>query len=106
PLVLLFYNGGYTRDLVRQIWTDGRQHNATVVAAETWYGDSVGHWEGDTLVIESVGFTDASWLHKNGYIHGFNMKVTERLARRGQPLDRGGTDRAPQYLNEAGVRAA
>src|SRR4051812_18358921 len=82
PLVLLFYNGGYTRDAVRQIWTDGRPHNPVNVAAETWNGDSVGHWEGNTLVIETIGMTDESWLHKNGYIHGFNTKVTEWLTRR------------------------
>jgi len=98
PLVLLFYNGGYTSDLVRQIWTDGRPHNATLVAAETWYGDSVGHWDGDTLVIESVGFTDASWLHKNGYIHGFNMKVTERLTRTGNTMKWDVTVDDPDYF--------
>ena len=63
-------------------------------------GDSVGHWEGDTLVIESVGFTDASWLHKNGYIHGFNMKVTERLSRRGNLLTWEATVEDPDYLPE------
>jgi hypothetical protein len=100
PLVLLFYNGGYTRDVVRQIWTDGRPHNPLVVAAETWNGDPVGHWDGDTLVIESIGFTDASWLHKNAYIHGFNMKVTERLKRTGNILTWDATIEDPDYLAE------
>jgi len=98
PLVLLFYSGSDTGDVVRQIWTDGRSHNPTTVAAETWDGDSVGHWEGDSLVIESVGFTDASWLHKNGYIHGFDMKVTERLTRYGNQLQWMATVDDPQYL--------
>ena len=33
-----------------------------------------------------IGFTDASWLHKNGWVHGFDMKVTERLTRDGDKL--------------------
>ena len=35
----------------------------------------------DALVIETIGFTDQSWLLKSGYMHGFGMKVTERLTR-------------------------
>jgi hypothetical protein len=100
PLVLLIYNGGYTRDLVRQIWTDGRPHDPVNVAAETWNGDPVGHWEGDTLVIESIGFTAESWIHKNGYIHGYNMKVIERLSRRGNQLTWQATVEDPEYLSE------
>ncbi len=40
----------------RQIFMDGREHPDDLEA--TWYGHSVGHWEGDTLVIETVGFND------------------------------------------------
>jgi hypothetical protein len=83
---------------IRLVPTDGRAHNPVNVAAETWDGDPVGHWEGDTLVIESVGFTDASWLHKNGYVHGFNMKVTERLTRSGNTLTWAATVDDPDYL--------
>jgi hypothetical protein len=103
PLTLLMYNGGFTRDVVRQVWTDGRKHNPFTVAAETWNGDPVGHWEGDTLVIESIGFTDASWLHKNAYIHGFNMKVTEKLTRTGNTLRWNATVEDPEYLTEPWV---
>lgn len=84
--ILLFYNGGFSRDLVRSVPTDGRGHNEINVALKSWNGDSVGHWEGESLVIESVGFTDASWLHKNGYPHGFQLRVTERLTRNGNLL--------------------
>jgi hypothetical protein len=94
PAVVLYYQAGFTGygnsyqgwDMRRWVWTDGRAHDPIYVAQETANGDSVAHWEGDTLVIESVGFTDTTWLHKNGYPHGFNMKVTERLTRNGSSL--------------------
>ena len=46
----------------------------------------MGHWEGDTLVVETTGFTDESWLSKSGYFHGFDLKVTERLTRKGDTI--------------------
>ena len=94
PFVLLIYS---LRE-VRLVPTDGRSHNLINVAAETWNGDSVGHWEGDTLVIELVGFTDESWLHKNGYLHGFNMKVIEKLTRTGNALKWEAVVDDPEYL--------
>jgi hypothetical protein len=82
PFVILIYS---TREL-RMVPTDGRSHNLTNVAAETWDGDAVGHWEGDTLVIDTIGFTDSSWLGKSGFTHSFNMQVTEKLTRTGNAL--------------------
>jgi hypothetical protein len=100
PYVLLLYNGNYQKDAWRLIPVDGRQHNLLRVATETWNGDPIGRWEGDTLVIESIGFTDESWLHKNGYIHGFNMKVTERITRTGNSLKWEAKVEDPEYLTE------
>ena len=94
PFVMLVYS---LRE-VRLIPTDGRSHDITNVAAETWNGDSVGHWEGDTLVIETVGFTDASWLGKSGFIHGFQMKVTEKLTRKENSVTWEATVEDPEYL--------
>jgi len=85
---------------IRMVPTDGRKHDVTAVSAETWNGDPVGHWEGDTLVVESIGFTDASWLSKSGFIHGFNMKVTEKLTRTGNNLTWAATVEDPEYLSE------
>jgi hypothetical protein len=65
--VVLLYAGGFAgQNTFRVVPTDGRPHNPERVKQETWKGDPVGHWEGDTLVIDAVGFTDESWLHKNG----------------------------------------
>jgi hypothetical protein len=78
--------------------TDGRNHNVTNVAAETWNGDPVGHWEGETLVIETIGFTDASWLSKSGFIHGFQMKVTEKITRTGNAITYTQVVEDPEYF--------
>jgi hypothetical protein len=96
PFVFLVYS---MREM-RMIPTDGRPHNITNVAYETWNGDSVGRWEGDTLVIETIGFTDASWMGKSGFLHGFGMKVTERITRNGNMLRWEATVEDPEWLAE------
>jgi hypothetical protein len=70
----------------RIIPTDGRQHDPVRAEDVTFYGDSVGHWDGDTLVIDSVGFNDQTWLDRGGYFHTDNMHVTEKLSREGNIL--------------------
>ena len=70
----------------RVIPTDGRAHDPIRSQDLTYYGDSIGTWEGDTLVIDSVGFTDESWLAWPGYFHTNNMRVVERLRREGNTL--------------------
>jgi hypothetical protein len=70
----------------RVIPTDGREHDPIRSQDLTYYGDSVGKWEGDTLVIDSVGFTDESWLAWPGYFHSNNMRVVERVRREGNTL--------------------
>ena len=52
----------------------------------SWLGKPTGHWEGDTLVIESVDFGDHSWLEFPGYVHSNEMRVTERYTRTGDVL--------------------
>jgi hypothetical protein len=46
-----------------------------------WYGYSVGHWEGDTLVVETTGFTDNQWLDVRGSPLSDAARVTERIRR-------------------------
>ena len=64
---------------VRHIYTDGRQHPKDLTA--TYMGDSIGHWEGDTFVIDTVGFNDKTWLDRAGHPHSDQLHVTERLHR-------------------------
>jgi hypothetical protein len=63
----------------RKVFLDGRPHNPQV--EDTWLGDSIGHWEGDTLVVETVGQNDITWLDEAGIPHSDKMKVTERITR-------------------------
>jgi hypothetical protein len=74
-LIMFFEYGHY----VRQIFTDGRGHSNDL--GPTWMGDSIGHWEGDTLVIDSNGFTDRTWLDVTGHPHSEDMHIVERVRR-------------------------
>jgi len=64
----------------RQILTDGRALPPD--PQPTWQGYSVGHWEGDTLVVESAGFNDQTWLDFEGHPHSTELRVTERFHRK------------------------
>ena len=64
----------------RQIFTDGRGFPPETT--ESWFGYSVGKWQGDTLVAETVGFNDKSWLDDPGHPHSEALRVTERVQRR------------------------
>jgi hypothetical protein len=63
----------------RQIFVDGRGHPDDLEA--TWYGHSIGHWEGDTLVIETIGFNDKFWFDFKGHPHTTQLKTVERWTR-------------------------
>lgn len=64
----------------RQIFTDGR--SLPVDPNPTWMGYSVGHWEGDTLVVETAGFNGRVWLDLGGLPSTESLRVTERFRRR------------------------
>jgi hypothetical protein len=83
-------------DPYRVIPTDGRGHR--VNANPSAYGDSVGHWEGNTLVIETTSFSEDTWFGENGYFHSDAMRVTERLWREGENLVWQATVEDPKVL--------
>ena len=64
----------------RDIWTDGRKLPGDD-ADSRWYGYAVGHWEGDTFVVNSNNFTDSTWLDQYGSPHSDEMTVEERYRR-------------------------
>lgn len=64
----------------RQIFLDGR--SLPPDPAPSFMGYSVGRWEGDTLVVESLGFKDRTWLDFGGHPHTEALRVTERIRRR------------------------
>lgn len=69
----------------REVWTDGRTLPTNIGKPggpdPRWYGYSVGHWDGNTFVIETTGVDDRSWLDVYGNPHSVEMRVEERYTR-------------------------
>jgi hypothetical protein len=91
---LLFYTGGQaqfyhvpgqllmefqSQGAVRHVWMDGR--DLPKHPDGRWMGYSIGRWEGDTLVIDTVGFDDRAWLDQWGNVYSSDMHFTERWRR-------------------------
>ena len=64
---------------LREIWTDGSAHPKDL--APTWMGHSIGKWDGDTLVVDTVGLNDKTWLDEAGHVHSDAMHIVERWRR-------------------------
>jgi hypothetical protein len=84
PGEMIFFYEDISGDPYRIIPTDGRAHRKD--ANPTSYGDSVGRWEGDTLVVDVTDFVEDGWFGEGGYFHTDKMHVTERLWRDGENL--------------------
>lgn len=65
--------------LRREIYTDGRPHDAELVPL--WMGDSIGRWEGDTLIVDTINFNDKTWIDRIGHPHSSQLHVIERFRR-------------------------
>jgi hypothetical protein len=85
---------------LRIIPLDGRTRNEQDFEYSFYNGQGLARWDGDTLIIESVGFNDVSWLGWEGYFHTDKMKVTERLLRQGDLLFYNFTVDDPDVLME------
>ena len=64
----------------RRFFLDGRAPNLDI-EPDSWTGQSTGKWDGDTLVVNTVGFNDKSWLDSTGKPHSEEMKLVERYRR-------------------------
>jgi hypothetical protein len=82
-IVMLFED--LSHGMMRNIYLQ-RGHPAKL--EPTWLGDSVGRWEGDTLVVDTTGFNDRTWLNEEGAPHSGSLHLVERI----RPMPRG------QYL--------
>lgn len=83
-LVTIYYEAGHTGGAYRQIPLDGRPHLPSPM--RQWYGDSVGHWEGDTLVVDTTNFTDRRSVEGTSTPIGFRgsgegLHLVERFTR-------------------------
>src|SRR5262249_36501588 len=79
-LIAIVHSGGGTNDVVRTIFTDGRELPND--PNPTWMGYSIGRWDGETLVVTTSGFNDRAWLDFNGHPQTESLRVTERFRRR------------------------
>jgi hypothetical protein len=77
PMLIVILNPDLT---YRQIFLDGRRLESS--PNPSWMGYSVGRWEGDTLVVDSFGFNDRTWLDHDGHPHTEALRMTERYRRR------------------------
>ena len=84
----------------RVIPTDGRAHRKGDDYDPNPMGDPVGHWEGNTLVVETTGFDDSTWFGRDGYFHTDAMRVTERFTRKGDTLEYSAIVEDPNVLTK------
>ena len=75
--VYMFQTGG--AHSYRTIYVDGRPHPTKV--EKSYFGHSIGRWEGDTLVIDTVGFNESAWMDRFGMPHTDSLHTVERLTR-------------------------
>ncbi len=64
--------------IFRIIPTDGRPHPSADLLDPTYMGDSIGRWDGDTFVVDVIGFNDKTWLPGAGHFHSEALHVVER----------------------------
>jgi hypothetical protein len=95
------YGGGNNE--YRNIPTDGRARSALAEDLATFYGQSIGTWQGDTLVIDSINFDDSTWLGRGGLIHSGSMHIVERLTRVGNEIRYDMTIEDPEMFVEPWV---
>ncbi len=67
----------------RLIYTDGRGHPEDILDYPEWMGHSIGRWEGDTLVVDTIGMREETWLDTAGFEHSDKLRMTERFQKSG-----------------------
>jgi hypothetical protein len=84
----------------RVVPTDGRAHAQDAQYAFKYFGDTTGRWDGDTLVFDSVGFVDTTWIGRGGYFHSDKMHIVEKFRREGDAMFYDLTLEDPEVLAE------
>jgi hypothetical protein len=77
--LIFVYEGG--AHMWRIVYTDGRAHSKDATDYPTYLGESIGHWDGDTMVVDIIGFNDRTWLDAAGHPHTEKLHVIERYTR-------------------------
>jgi len=79
PRLVVLLSEGNTHSF-RRFFLDGRAHNLDL-EPNSWTGDSIGKWEAETLVVDTIGFNDRTWLDDTGKPHSDQLHVIERYRR-------------------------
>lgn len=77
-IIIIFEGGGH---VWREIHMDDREHPPAAELNPTYFGHSVGHWEGDTLVVDTVGYNEKTWIDFNGHMHTEQLHTVEYITR-------------------------
>lgn len=77
-IIVIFEGGAH---VWREIHLDGRPQPPLETLNPTYFGHSVGHWEGDTLVVDTVGYNEKTWLDFNGHMHTGQLHTIEYFSR-------------------------
>ena len=75
-IIVIFEGGGH---VWREIHMDGRNHPEDV--NPTYFGHSIGHWDGDTLVVDTIGYNEKTWLDYSGNMHTDQLHTIEYISR-------------------------
>jgi len=123
-LVAILYESNFISESFRLIYTDGRKHPKPEDLDSSYYGDSIGHWEGDTLLVDVIGLNDETWLggaqghtepaafgeptnhninEKFALLHSDQEHVIERYTRHGNMLFYDATVEDPVMLTKPWV---
>jgi len=84
--------------------TDNRKHDPQKAIEATYMGYTVGRWEGDTLVLDSISFVDTTWFGRGGLFHSANLHIVEKFTRKGDDILYEITVEDPDVLVEPWVR--
>jgi hypothetical protein len=98
PKQAVFLYADITGNYWRVVQLDGRGHNNDPDLEAMPTGDSIGHWEGDTLVVDVTRLSDDTWRGNNGLMHSNKLHVIERLKRVGDTIQYQMTAEDPQVL--------
>lgn len=77
--ILFVFEGG--AHMWRVVYMDGRKHTPPDTLNPTYLGEGIGHWDGDTLVVDVTGLNDRTWLDAAGHPHTEQLHVVERFTR-------------------------
>jgi hypothetical protein len=113
PQVIVFLYAAAPYSTYRMIYLDGRPHPDMKTYETTYFGDSIGRWDGDTLVVDTIGFNDDTWLGGGTFgggnqftsLHSEKMHVVERLTRDGDGMTYDVTVEDPVALTKPWVPA-